>query len=662
MWRRLRASGSIGMLVVVLMAAIAGLSAGGGITAVAARQTALPPLIPRAVLFGNPERINPGLSPDGKYLTYRAPDARGVLQVWIRTVGQQDDRPLTADQRRGIPGYFWSFDGAHLIYVQDAGGDENFHLYAVNIHTGESRDLTPFPSVQAQLVARNPAFPNELLVALNLQDRRRHDVYRLNLETADLQLDTENPGTILGWVTDQQFQVRAANAVTPDGGRAVLIRDQPGGPFRVLRQWPPDETGVANYFTRGGSALVMTANHNANALRMLSLDLATGEETVLVEDPEYDVFNVITSPRTGIIQLAGFYRDRIGWQALDPEIAADLEAIAGFADGEWNWLGRDLADTTWLIASIPDDGPLRYFAYDRRTRTATFLFSSLSTLENLTLAPKQSIAYTARDGLTIHGYLSLPPGVPAHDLPAVLLVHGGPWARDFGGYDPQVQWLANRGYAVLQVNFRGSTGYGKAFLEAGNGEWGAKMHDDLIDGVNWLVDQGIADRQRVGIMGGSYGGYAVLTGLTFTPEVFAAGVNLFGISDLVTLLQNRPPEWGPGLPVQDRRIGGDQGLSEQFLRSRSPLYYVDRIQAPLLIGQGANDRRVPPGQSDQIVAAMRATGLPVDYLVYAEEGHGFARPANRFHFFAAAEEFLATHLGGRFEPGGEIPGHTGERR
>jgi dipeptidyl aminopeptidase/acylaminoacyl peptidase len=618
----------------------------------------LPPLIPREVLFGNPARVDAKISPDGQYLAYRAPDERNVLQLWVRTVGQQDDKKLTAEKRRGIPFHAWPYDGEHLAYGQDADGDENWHLYTVNLKAGIVRDLTPFQGIQARFVAADPDVPDELLVSLNLKDRRTHDVYRINLKTGAVELDTENPGNVTGWTADRQFKVRAATATTADGGFDLLVRETTDRPWKTMRHWGPDDQGGAASFSADGKTLHMRGSHDANTVRLLALDVATGTETVIAEDPHYDVGGLFIHPMTRAIQAAGFYRDKLGWQVLDPSVAADFDALAKLRRGEFRISTRTLDDHTWLVFYITDDGPVYYYAYDRRSKTGTPLFSHQPTLEGLALAPMQPISYQARDGLSIHGYLTTPVGLPARHLPTVLLVHGGPWARDRWGYDDVAQWLANRGYAVLQVNFRGSTGYGKHFLNAGNREWAGKMHDDLIDGVDWLVQQGIADPQKVAIMGASYGGYATLVGLTFTPEVFAAGVDLVGISNIITWFNSTPPYWAPLKPLFVRRVG-DPDKEEDFLRSRSPLFFVDRIQVPLLIGQGANDVRVAQAESDQIVDAMRRANKPVEYVVYTDEGHRLARPENRLHFFAKAEAFLAKYLGGRFEPLGEIKGHSG---
>ena len=620
--------------------------------------TQLPPLIPRETLFGNPERTRPQLSPDGQYLAYIAPDEKNVLQVWLRTVGQEDDRQLTDDKKRGIRMYFWTYKAQQLIYLQDSDGDENFHLYSVNIESDIVRDLTPFQGVKAQPVDLDPEFPDEVLVGLNLTDRQKFDVYRINLNNGAVEFDTDNPGNVVSWTADATFQVRAATAATPDGGSELLFRETVDKPWETVRHWGPDDEGGAVSFSADGKTLYIIGSHDANAQRLIALDLATREETVMAEDEQYDVGGILIHPTTRVIQAVSFYKDKVQWQVLDQSIAPDFEAITQVREGEFGVTNRTLADDTWLVAYTTDDGPVYYYSYDRESKSSTLLFSNQPELEELSLASMQPISYEARDGLTIHGYLTTPVGLEPKNLPTVLLVHGGPWARDNWGYSPIVQWLANRGYAVLQVDFRGSTGYGKAFLNAGNRQWAAAMHDDLIDAVQWLVEQGIADPDKVAIMGGSYGGYATLVGLTFTPEVFTAGVDIVGPSNLVTLMQSIPPYWAPMLASMYHRVGNLE-TEEEFLRSRSPLFFVDRIQKPLLIGQGANDPRVKQAESEQIVEAMKQANKPVEYVLYTDEGHGFARPENRLHFFAIAEAFLAKYLGGRAEPVGNIQGHSG---
>lgn len=620
--------------------------------------TQLPPLIPREILFGNPTRARPQLSPDGQYLSYLAPDENNILQVWLRAVGQEEDQKLTDDKKRGIRMYFWTYSPQQLIYLQDSDGDENFHLYLVNIQSKIVRDLTPFQGVKAQVVDLDPNFPDEVLVGLNLNDPQKFDVYRINLKNGAVEFEAENPGNIVSWTADAEFKVRAATAATPDGGSDLLFRETLDQPWDTIRHWGPDDEGGAVGFSEDGKTLYLIGSHEANTQRLIALDLATRQETVMAEDEKYDVGGIVAHPTTRVIQAVSFYKDKLHWQVLDESIAPDFEAISQVRDGEFSIGSRTLADDTWLVAYTTDDGPVYYYTYDRTSKSSTLLFSNKPELEELSLATMQPISYQTRDNLTIYGYLTTPVGIPTNNLPTVLLVHGGPWVRDTWGYDPEAQWLANRGYAVLQVNFRGSTGYGKDFLNAGNREWAAKMHNDLIDAVNWIVEQGIADPQKVAIMGGSYGGYATLVGLTFTPDVFAAGVDIVGPSNLVTLLKSIPPYWAPLLANMYHRIGNLE-TEEEFLNSRSPLFFVDRIQKPLLIGQGANDPRVKQAESEQIVAAMRKAGKPVEYVLYTDEGHGFARPENRLHFYAIAEEFLSKYLGGRSEPVGDIQGHSG---
>ena len=519
------------------------------------------------------------------------------------------------------------------------------------------RDLTPFQGVKAQIVNLDHCFPDQILVGMNLKNPQSFDVYRIDLNNGAVEFDTQNPGNIVGWTADAQFQVRAAIASTEDRGSNLFYRETTEKPWETLRHWGPDEQGGPVLFSDDGNILYISGNHDANAQRLLALDLRDGKEKVIAEDSQYDISGIITHPTTRTIQAVGFYKDQLEWQVLDDSITADFEFLKAAHKGEFRIVDRTLQDLNWLVAYFTDDGPVYYYAYDRTAKTTTFLFTNQPKLEGLQLAPMEPISYVARDGLTIHGYLTKPVGVSTPTR-AVLLVHGGPWARDTWGYKGQAQWLANRGYVVLQVNFRGSTGYGKDFLNAGNREWGAKMHDDLIDGVNWLVEKGIANKDEIAIMGGSYGGYSTLVGLTFTPEVFAAGVDIVGPSNLITLMETIPPYWKPLKRVFSHRMG-DIETEPEFLRSRSPLFFVDKIQKPLLIGQGANDPRVKESESEQIVQAMKDAGKPVEYVLYEDEGHGFARPENRLHFYAIAEEFLAKYLGGKFEPAGSIDGHSG---
>jgi dipeptidyl aminopeptidase/acylaminoacyl peptidase len=609
----------------------------------------LPPLIPRETLFGNPEKTQARISPDGKLLAYLAPD-KGVLNVWVRTLGQNDDQVVTADKKRGIRIYDWQQDSEHILYMQDFDGDENWHVYQTNLKTKNTRDLTPFQGVRAEGFSTDPNFPDQILVPLNIRDRRLHDMYRINLKNGALELDTENPGDVAGFTQDNQFRVRVAQVFLPDGGTEIRVRDDEKSPWRTFLKWGPDESfgGVAG-FTPDNQGAYVISSVGANAARLLEIGLAGGKQTVVAEDKQYDVNSILTHPTKHTLEAVEFIRDRSDWTLIDKSLQADFEAIRKVRDGNFNIASRDLADKTWIVSYDLDDGPFSFYVYDRTTKKAAFLFSTRPALEECKLARMQPIAFQARDGLTVHGYLTLPVGLEPKALPLVLDVHGGPWGRDTWGLDNEVQWLANRGYAVLQVNFRGSTGYGKAFVNAGDREWAGKMHADLIDGKNWAVKQGYADPMKVCIMGGSYGGYATLVGLTFTPDEFACGVDIVGPSNLVTLLSTIPPYWAPIRSLFKKRVG-DLETEPDFLKARSPLFKADQIKTPLLIGQGANDPRVKQAESDQIVAAMRKNEKPVEYIVFPDEGHGFARPENRLIFYAAAEPFLAKYLGGRAEP------------
>ncbi|TVQ45189.1 MAG: S9 family peptidase [Gloeocapsa sp. DLM2.Bin57] len=619
--------------------------------------TKQPVLIKREILFGNPQRTSPRLSRDGKYLTYIAPDSDNVLQVWLQILGQETAEQLTQDKKRGIRFYFWTYQPEQLIYLQDADGDENFHLYAVNVISKQVRDLTPFQGVKAQIIDLDPEFPDEILVGLNLEQPETFDAYRVNLKNGAVELDSKNPGNIVSWTSDGEFKIRAAIAATSDGGSDLLYRETRETEWEILRHWGPEDQGGIVSFSQDNQSLYLEASHDANTQRLIALDLKTKAETIIASDEQYDVSSVMMPPRERRIQAVSFYKDKEEWQIFDESIAADFAILGKVGQGEFDIISRDLVDENWLVAYVADDGPVYYYLYNRPSRQTTLLFSNQPQLEGLPLVSMQPISMTARDGLTIHGYLSLPKGQQA-PYPTVLYVHGGPWARDTWGYNPAVQWLANRGYAVLQVNFRGSTGYGKAFLNAANREWGAAMHNDLIDSVDWAIKQGISQPDKIAIMGGSYGGYATLVGLTFTPDVFACGVDIVGPSNLITLMQSIPPYWAPLMAMFQHRVGNLE-TEKEFLESRSPLFFVDRITKPLLIGQGANDPRVKQAESEQIVAAMRQANKPVEYVLYTDEGHGFARPENRLHFYAVAESFLAKYLGGRYEPMEEVTGHSG---
>ena len=482
-----------------------------------------------------------------------------------------------------------------------------------------------------------------------MRDRRYHDAYRLDLATGRPTLVAANPGDVTGWIADNRLRVRAATAMLPDGGTELRTRSGEGAEWKAVRRESSDETfpTVAG-FTPDDRGLWLLSSVDANAARLLRMDAASGAATPLAGDSVFDATGVLVHPVRRTLQAVQFTRQRLEWQAMDSAVSADLRTLQRLRDGDFTIDSRDRADRKWIVTYVVSDGPVAYYLYDRPTRRASLLFVHRPALERYTMAKMEPVAFRARDGLQLYGYLTLPVGREPKRLPTVMLVHGGPWARDVWGYHPEVQWLANRGYAVLQVNYRGSTGYGKAHLNAGDREWAGKMHTDLLDAKTWAVDRGYSDPDRICIYGGSYGGYATLVGLAFTPGEFTCGVDVVGPSNLVTLLQTVPPYWAPYRAMLDKRLGRLQ--EEEFLRSRSPLFRADSIRAPLLIVQGANDPRVKQAESDQIVTAMRTRGRPVKYIVFPDEGHGFARPENKLRFYAAAEPFLAEYLGGRLEP------------
>ncbi len=606
------------------------------------------PLIPREVLFGNPEKASPRLSPDGERLAYLAPKD-GILNVWVGPVGGESE-PITDDGGRGIRLFFWAEDNQNIVYLQDMDGDENWRIHAVDPATKEDRDLTPFDDVQAQILDASRHFPDTLLVALNKESPELHDVYKLTLSTGELDLVAKNPGNVVGWLPDSDFKIRAAMAATPDGGFDVLLRDSEDSDWRKLLSWDKGDalSSAPAGFTKDGQSMYLLDSRGANAARLVLLDLASGGIEPLVEDPRYDVGQVLMHPETHQAQAAAIERARTEWIVLDGDIQDDFEQIKGLSRGDFAVTSRDRADENWIIAFTADDGGASYYSYGRATKRGEHLFDSRPDLAEYTLARMDPVSFVARDGLTIEGYLTLPPGGEREGLPMVLNVHGGPWARDGWGYDPEAQWFANRGYACLQVNYRGSTGYGKDFINAGDREWAGKMHDDLVDAVAWAVERGVADPERVAIQGGSYGGYAALVGATFTPDLFRCAVDLVGPSSLVTLIQSIPPYWRPMISTFHERVGNPE-TERDFLESRSPLFFVDNIKIPMLIAQGANDPRVKQAEAEQIVAAMQEKGIDHEYLLFEDEGHGFARPENRMKFYAAAENFLAKHLGGRSE-------------
>ncbi len=609
------------------------------------------PLIPREDLFGNPEKSSPQISPDGKMISYLAPSG-GVLNIWIRTIGKNDDRPVTADKVRGIRSYFWANDSRQVLYLQDIGGNENWSLYGVDIASMKSRHYTPYENVQVRVVGADKHIPDRILISMNKDDKKLHDVYSLSLTDGSVKPAAKNTGDISEWVSDRNLRVLGAVKTRPDGGTDFLVRDSEDSPWRLLASWSLGD-GMENgplEFTKDGKSVYLRDSSDSDKGRLKKMNLANRSATIIAEDPEYDLGGVMFDPETYEPQVVSFEKEKVHYTVLDPSIQADMDAIAKIDEGEFSVASRDDADKLWLVGFSSDRAVSRYYVYDRRTKKAVFLFKTRTTLDRYTLAAMEPMQFTSSDGYTIHGYITFPPGEKRTGLPMVLNVHGGPWARESWGYHPQAQWLANRGYICLQVNFRGSTGYGKKFVNAADREWGGSMQRDLTEAVKWAVDQGYADPKKIAIYGGSYGGYASLAGAAFTPDLYCCAVDIVGPSNLLTFLNTIPPYWEVYRLEFYKRVG-NPATEEALLKSRSPFFHADSIKIPLFIAQGANDPRVNEKESEQIVSELQKRGISHEYLLFPDEGHGFARPENRLKFYAACERFLARHLGGRFEEG-----------
>ncbi len=617
------------------------------------------PLIERTKLFGNPSKTQARLSPDGKYLSWIAP-RDGVLNIWVAPRSDlAAAKPLTNERKRPLRQHFWSPDSSQIMFVQDKGGDENFLLYAVNVTTGVERNLTPFDKTRVQVVGTSTTVRGRILVGLNNRDARWHDINSLDLATGKLTELIKGDG-YAGFLADDALNLRIALRPNEAGGNDF---------FRVIdgkvEEKPFSSTALADSlttspagFTVDGKTLYWIDSRGRDTAALLAQDVASGKKSVVAENAKADIGGVMADPKTGVVQAWSANYMRNEWTAIDPVIGNDLTFLRSKLKGDVSVTSRTDSDDIWLVSVDPVTAPPSTHIYDRKAKTVTLLYVSRPELEGAPLVAMYPREIKSRDGLTMVSYLTLPPGSdkdgdgrPEKAVPMILLVHGGPWARDNYGYNGSHQWLANRGYAVLSVNFRGSTGFGKNYISAGDLQWGLKMHDDLIDTVDWAIKQGVTTAEKVAIMGGSYGGYATLAGLTVTPEKFACGVDIVGPSNLETLLKTVPPYWTAGIQQFHQRMGNPntpEGLA--VLKAASPLYKADKIVRPLLIGQGANDPRVNQAESDQIVTAMKAKNIPVTYVLFPDEGHGFARPANNIAFNAVAESFLSKCLGGRAEP------------
>jgi dipeptidyl aminopeptidase/acylaminoacyl peptidase len=620
----------------------------------------LPPLIDREIFFGDPEISGAQISPDGKYISFLKP-FNNVRNVWVKKFDEpfENARPLTADTKRPITGYFWTWDSKFILYVQDNGGDENFRVYAVDPSAkGDpvppARDLTPYENVRAVIIDVPKKYPDIIYVGLNDRNPQLHDVYKINLKDGKRELIWQNNQNIIGWFFDLDGNLRLAIRMTEDGGSEILKIH--GKELIPIYSVTSEEEAYPVRFTPDGNKFYFVSNKGAelDKTQLMLYDLTTNKIEFIEKDPldEVDFGGAYFSEITNQLVFTTYEGDKTRIYFRDEKFKKDYEKLKEkFGDNEITLRSSTKDEKIFLVTVSSDVDQGSVYVFNRENGEINFLYKSNPKLPSEHLAPMTPVRYTARDGMVIPAYLTLPKGITPRNLPTVLLVHGGPWARDSWGYDALAQFLANRGYAVLQPNFRGSTGFGKKFLNAGNKQWGrGSMQHDLTDAVKWLIDNGYSDPKRIAIVGGSYGGYATLAGLAFTPDIYAAGFSIVGPSSIITLLNSIPPYWAPLKKMFDVRVGDMNNPEERkMLEYQSPLYYATEIKKPLFVVQGANDPRVKKAESDQIVVALRDLGREVEYMVAEDEGHGFAGLENRIAMIYALENFLAKHLKGRYQ-------------
>ena len=628
-------------------------------------------LIPREVLFGNPDKIAVRMSEDGKHISYLAP-LKGVLNVFAAPVGNPlAGKAITADTERGIRNYSWAQNSNNIIYSIDNKGDENFRLYSIDINTKENILLTPQEGIKASVIKKSKNFPDEILVQMNKRVPEYFDIYKINVKSGKAEIFFENKEKYISFIIDDNFKILFAYKMLPTGEGEIygfkngnLLNPQL---FQKIKTEDMLTTSLL-HITADGKVLYAVDSSQRDKSALFEIDLSTQKRTLLYEDARADIDSCLVEPITKKIQAVSIDYLQKEWVILDPQIKEDIKNLSKLNYGTIEITSRVENDNKWIVVYMQDDGPYKYYLYDRATREIKFLFVSNSKQESYSFAKMHPVQITSRDGLELVSYLTLPRWLDKgarleKPIPLVLYVHGGPNSRDNKGYNATHQWLANRGYAVLSVNYRGSTGFGKSFINAGDGQWARKMQDDLEDAVKWAIDNNIAEKDKIVIMGGSYGGYATLVGMSITPELYAAGIDIVGPSNLETLMNSIPPYWKPVFAHLKKIIGAspDNEEGKKFLFERSPLNYVKNIKKPLLIVQGAHDPRVKKFESDQIVSAMKKHGIPVVYLLYKDEGHGLARPENRMAFYAHAEVFLANILKGRYlGHDGNFPGSSME--
>lgn len=615
-------------------------------------------LIPRALIFSDPKYSLIKISPNSKYLSYLAPFG-GALNIWIRNFKKNGKaKPITNNKKRGITNYFWAYNNKDILYIDDHDGNEDWRIYKVNITNGDQKTLISIKNVQAKIIATSYQFPCEILIGLNNRRSEFHDLYLLNIDNGTLKLIYKN-NFFTDFICDEFLMPKIGIEFTQSSKKIVYTLNNKFVKKKILIIEPEDIiTTLPISLNKTSNTLYILNSIGRNTTALTSMNIANHKSTIIAKNDKADIRDVMIHPTDRTIEAYYVTHEKTDLFVIDNKIKEDVNYLKQIAEGDLEIISRSLDNKTWIIKYTTDIKPPHYYYYDRNHKKAVFLFSSRPELDNFYLNNMQPVTIESRDGLKLISYLSLPRtvkhenGLSKIPVPLILVVHGGPNSRDEWGYNSIHQWLTNRGYAVLSINFRGSTGFGKIFTNAGNGEWGAKMHDDLIDGIEWAIKNGITMRNNIAIMGGSYGGYATLIGLTKTPDIFSCGIDIVGISNLITFLDSIPPYWQPFYALLKKRLGGDPKTEygRAFLMSRSPINFIANIKKPLLIGQGANDPRVKQAESEQIVEAIKSKHIPVTYILYPDEGHGFQRAENRLSFYAVAETFLAQHLKGKLEP------------
>ena len=598
--------------------------------------------IPLKDFFKNPKKSGYQISPDGKYISYLGP-YKNRMNIFVQAIDGKKAVRITSVTDRDLGGYFWK-SGSRIVFLKDNAGDENFHLYAVNADGTDLKDLTPFEGVKSDIVDDLEDNDNEMLIQLNKENKEVFDVYRLNINTGELTKIAENPGNITGWVTDHNGKLRIA--ITTDGtNSSLLYRATEQEAFKVILTTDFKESLSPLFFDFDNKNLFVTSNIGRDKAAIVKINPETGKELDnIFEHPDVDAGGLFYSRKRKVLTAVTFttwkkYRKYLDGQT--EQLFKNLEAkLPGY---EISLSSSTKDENTFIVRTYSDRSLGAYYIYTFSTNTLTSIGEVSPWLKENKLAEMKAISFRSRDGFLIHGYLTLPKGKDPKNLPVVINPHGGPWARDNWGFNPEVQFLANRGYAVLQLNFRGSTGYGRQFLEASFKQWGQNMQNDITDGVNWLIKEGIADQKRVAIYGASYGGYATLAGITFTPDLYTCAIDYVGVSNLLSFMQTIPPYWKPYLEMMYEMVGNPETELE-MLKAASPVFHVDKIKSPLFVAQGAKDPRVNINESNQIVEALKKRGVEVEYMVKENEGHGFSNEENQFEFYKAMEKFLKKHM------------------